>query len=170
MSQNVACITGAASGIGLALTKHLLGKHWKVIMADMNASQGERLSEELGDDTLFMRVDVSSWEDQAALFKKAFAWGGNRLDFFAANAGIADKQSFYEIAEDAGEDPKPLNTDVMRVDLDAVIQGLRLFMHYARRNQSPGGKCVITSSAAGLYPMDACPLYASAKHAVSHSS
>lgn len=111
-----------------------------------------------------MQTDVSKWEDQARLFKSVFEWGEKRLDLFVANAGIADVQSLYEVVD--AEDPSPLNTLTMTIDLEAVIQGTWLFLHYARRNKQPGGKVVITSSPAGLYPMDACPQYAAAKHAV----
>lgn len=34
MSERGAVITGAASGMGLALTKDLLAKGWRVVMAD----------------------------------------------------------------------------------------------------------------------------------------
>jgi 15-hydroxyprostaglandin dehydrogenase (NAD) len=34
--------------------------------------------------------------------------------------------------------------------LNAPIQGVWLFKHYARQNAIPGGKVIITSSAAGL--------------------
>lgn len=138
--------------MGLALTKHLLSKGWKVGMADVNAQEGKRLSSELGEDTIFKQTDVSSYEQQAALFSEVFEWGGNRLDFLAANAGIADRQSLYQENEDLDENgiPKPLNLKTMQVDLDAVIQGIWLFKYYARKNAKKGGKVVITSSAAGF--------------------
>lgn len=140
-----------------------------MVIADVNQKGGDALAHELGKDVLFVKTDVSSWSNQAALFKEAFAWGGHRLDFFAANAGIADRQSIYDVAKDTEADPMPLNLDAMKVNLDGVIQGIWLFIHYARRNKQPGGKVVITSSAAGLYPMDTCPQYSASKHAVSAS-
>jgi 15-hydroxyprostaglandin dehydrogenase (NAD) len=154
MTKPVAIVTGAASGIGLAVTKHLLRRGYRVVMADVNQREGERLSSELGSDTLFQRVDISVYEQQAALFATAFKWGGGRLDFFAANAGIDDRQSLYEKNETIEVDehgvPRPLNLKTMQVDLDAVIQGLWLFKYFARKKEKKGGKVVITSSAAGL--------------------
>ena len=137
------------------------------MLADINQSQGDVVAKELGDNVLFVKTDVSVWEEQAALFKKAFAWGCNRLDFFAANAGIADTQSIYEVTKDPEADPVPLRLNALDICLDGVIQGVWLFIHYARRNKCPGGKIAITSSAAGLYSMDTCPQYSAAKHAVS---
>ncbi|EOD46630.1 putative 15-hydroxyprostaglandin dehydrogenase (nad(+)) protein [Neofusicoccum parvum UCRNP2] len=166
MSKPVAIVTGAASGIGLAVSKHLLSKGYRVAMADVNAKEGERLASELGDDALFHQADVSVYAQQAALFQKAFAWGGGRLDFLAANAGIDDRQSLYETEESLDEDgiPKPLNLKTVEVDLVAVFQGVWLFKHFARKGPNPGGKVVITSSAAGFYPMDSNPQYCAAKH------
>ena len=151
-SKPVALVKGGASGIGLALTKHLLTNGYRVVMADINAERGAELSSELGPDTLFHRTDVSAYSDQVALFKHAFTWGGERLDFFAANAGIADQQNMYQSNEDLDEngDIQPLNLKAIEVDLEAVIQGIWLFKHYARRNAKPGGKVVITASMAGL--------------------
>lgn len=152
MSKPVAIVTGAASGMGLELTKHLISKGWKVGMADMNATEGERISKELGEDAFFKQTDVSVYKQQATLFAEVFRWGGNRLDFLAANAGIADKQSLYQTDEPLDEDgvPLPMNLKTMEVDLDAVLQGVWLFKHYARKNEKKGGKIAITSSAAGL--------------------
>ena len=61
-------ITGAASGIGLALTRHLLEKQWRVVMADINVDTGRNLESELGPDVLFIETDVSSWDSQVRLF------------------------------------------------------------------------------------------------------
>ena len=153
MSKKVAIVTGAASGIGLALTKHLLGQGWRVAMADTNATVGTQLAAELGEDACFVPTDVSVYSQQAELFARAFAWGGNRLDYLAANAGIDDKQSLYSRDEQLDEHGrlKEMNLVTFKVDLDAVVQGIWLFKYYARKNSSTkGGKIVITSSAAGL--------------------
>lgn len=121
-------------------------------MADVNVKEGERIASELGEDALFNKADVSVYAEQAGLFQKAFNWGGGRLDFLAANAGIDDRQSLYQAEESLDDDgiPKPLNLKTVEVDLLGVFQGLWLFKHYARKNANPGGKVVITSSAAGF--------------------
>jgi 15-hydroxyprostaglandin dehydrogenase (NAD) len=152
MSQPVGIVTGGASGIGLAITKHLLSRGYKVIIADLNSASGERLSSELGPNVLYHHTDVSSFTQQRALFSLAFKWGGNRLDFLAANAGIADRQSLYETEEKVDEDGLPLELDLktVQVILDAALQVIWLFKFYARKNKVPGGKIVITASAAGL--------------------
>lgn len=152
MSSPVAIVTGASSGIGLAITMHLLSRGFRVVMADVNAADGTRISAELGESTKFIQTNVAVYADQAVLFREAFKWGGNRLDFLAANAGIDDRQSLYEEDSEESEDgtPKELSLLTLRVNLDAVFQGIWLFKHYVRKNAIPGGKIVITSSAAGF--------------------
>lgn len=168
MSQPVAVITGASSGMGLAVTKHLVAKGWRVAMADIDRESGQKVATELGNQVLFFHTDVTSYPQQACLFEKAFSWGGGRLDLFAANAGIADTQFLHgsDYQYDENGLPLPLNLKALDVNLTAVIQGVWLFKHYARQNKIAGGKVVITSSCAGLYPMETNPIYTASKHAL----
>ena len=147
MSKPVASVTGGVSGIGLALTKHLLGKSYRVVMVDVNTKLGDQVQKQLGSSTMFHRTDVSIYEEQAVMFKTAFGWH-QRLDFFTANAGIADKQNMYDRNEEDDENGlvKPLNVKAMQADLDSILQAVWIFKYYARKNPRRGGKIVITSS------------------------
>lgn len=70
----------SASGIGLSLTKHLLGRGYKVGMCDVNAEAGNTLSADLGDDVVFIKCDVTEYEEQTEAFQQVWnKWG--RLDF-----------------------------------------------------------------------------------------
>ncbi|KAK9649881.1 hypothetical protein HCH54_004277 [Aspergillus fumigatus] len=133
MSQPVAVVTGASSGMGLAVTKHLVAKGWRVAMADIDADSGRKVAAEIGD-----------------------------------QAGIADTQFLYnnDYRYDENGLPLPVSLQTLDVNLTAVIQGVWLFKHYARRNKVAGGKVVITSSSAGLYPMESNPIYTASKHAL----
>jgi 15-hydroxyprostaglandin dehydrogenase (NAD) len=68
MSKQGAIVTGAASGVGLELTKHLLSKGWKVVTVDINQA-GEAISKDLGADVLWVETDISSWDAQVQLFE-----------------------------------------------------------------------------------------------------
>ncbi|EWC43847.1 hypothetical protein DRE_07291 [Drechslerella stenobrocha 248] len=167
-SSPVAIVTGAASGIGLGIATHLVAKGWHVVIADINSAGGEAVAQKLGPQAVFHLTDVSSWNSQLSLFKTAFAKFG-RLDFLAANAGIDDKKSIYEetTEELARDEPAQPYLKVIEVDLLAVIWGVKLASWYMRRNPGKkGGSIVITSSAAGLYPMATNPLYAACKAAL----
>lgn len=157
MSTPVAVVTGAGSGIGLAVATHLYSKGFRVVVAELNPASGAEAAKKLGENATFIQVDVASYFSQARLFKKAYEWGGNRLDFFHANAGVDDRQMINDGMEkeevDAEGLVKPLNTKTMQVNLESVIQGLWLFKYYVRRSKEAGGgkgKFVATSSAAGL--------------------
>jgi 15-hydroxyprostaglandin dehydrogenase (NAD) len=153
MSNPVAIVTGGASDIGEAVTRHLISKGYKVAVADINTHDGEQLAKELGPKVIFHHIDVSKCAKQASLFKKVFKWGGNRLDFLAANAGVDDRQNLFDplIELDSNGDQVPLDLTTIQVDLIAVIQGIWLFRNYVRQNKRPGGKDVIISSMAGFW-------------------
>jgi 15-hydroxyprostaglandin dehydrogenase (NAD) len=158
----VALITGAASGIGLALTRHFHAQGWSIALADLNVTAGERLAQELGPRTFFLRTDVSVWEDLAALFKETKRRFG-RLDYVAANAGVADMGSLYQRME--GEPQKP-NLKTIDIDLNGQIFCLTLAIYYFRLNEKKGGTVVFTSSSAGLYKFPTNPQYCAAKYGV----
>jgi NAD(P)-dependent dehydrogenase (short-subunit alcohol dehydrogenase family) len=158
----VAIITGAASGIGLALSRHFSEQGWQVALADVDVATGERAAQELGERAFFHKTDVSNWDDVATLFKETKRKFG-RVDYVAANAGVADLQSLYE--KQPGEPTKP-NLKTIDIDLIGPIYCLWLAAHYFRMNGEQGGSIVITSSSAGLYKFPTNPQYAAAKHGV----
>ncbi|KAK6342328.1 hypothetical protein TWF718_007731 [Orbilia javanica] len=163
--SKVAIITGGASGIGLATATDLTAKGWNVVIADINPQTGVAAATKIG--ATFHQTDVSSWDSQLDLFKTTFQKYG-RLDFFAANAGIDDKKSIYEETPEELEKDEPAEPFLKVIDVDfvAVVWGVKLASWYMRRNQKKGGVVVLTSSAAGLYPMVTNPLYAGCKAAL----
>lgn len=168
IDKKTALVTGGGAGIGYALTQHLLKKGYRVAIIDIDGDRASAAQNTLGDDVLGLRCDVSSWESSAAAFKKVFEWAG-AIDFFAANAGVAEKESLYALPDD--DEPQKPNLATIDVDLLGVFYGLKLYRHYVRKSKTGrGGKVVITSSMAGNYPMFVAPIYCAAKHGVSVSS
>ena len=166
----VAIVTGAASGIGLALTKHLIFKGYKVVMADLSPS-GDSIASSLPQTPhapTFFHTNVSSWGSQADLFAHAYSLTGS-IDFFAANAGIADREDVFEQFS-LDEEPKKPDLTTLDVDLVSVFHGLKLFVHYARKARREGRartrKMVATASMMGIYPFETNPQYCAAKHGV----
>ncbi len=89
LSDQIAVITGAARGIGLATTKILTGKGLKVVMVDRDTDELQAVSGPLGDKVLPLALDVSSPEQVAQIFTETEKNFG-RLDCLVNNAGVAD--------------------------------------------------------------------------------
>ncbi|EOD47080.1 putative 15-hydroxyprostaglandin dehydrogenase (nad(+)) protein [Neofusicoccum parvum UCRNP2] len=166
MSNPVAIVTGASSGIGLALTQHLLTKGHHVVLLDLNPPPASANLPPTT--TLFIRTDVSSWASQSAAFATAHAWR-QRLDIAALNAGIDDRDCiFHALAPSAAHPPTEPNLQTFAVNLLAVYTGIKLFAHYAALPSAakprPGGAVVVTASAACLHALPAVPQYTATKH------
>ena len=100
LEDRVAVVTGGGSGIGLATVRRFADEGAKVVIGDMDASSGESAAAEVGG--LFVRTDVTSAEDVAAMFKAAKdAYG--RIDIAFNNAGISppDDDSILDTGIDA---------------------------------------------------------------------
>lgn len=158
--------------VGLAVAEHLINQHgYRVAILDVDKDRAKRESDRLGSSNcLGLQVDVTNYDQQAQAFLQTFEWGGNRLDFFFANAGIGDTDSLYKdmsgIDEKTGL-PKPLDLRTVDVNLDAVIQGVHLARHFfAEKNNKPGGKILATSSVIGVYANHPMPLYSTSKYGV----
>lgn len=150
-SPKVAIITGGASGFGLAVTEALISKGWKVHIFDLNHDAGNAVALRLRN-TVFHKVDVTSWPSLSSAFDAAFRQEEGRLDFVFANAGILEKGDFYE-RRDVTHGPPPEPKDMsIEINLKGVIATSYLAQHYFRANRD-GGKgavLVMTSSIVGL--------------------
>ena len=100
LEGRVAVITGGASGIGLASARRLADEGAKVVIGDMDPTAGQAAAEEVGG--LFVRADVTSADDVAAMFKAAKDTYGS-IDVAFNNAGISppDDDSILETGIDA---------------------------------------------------------------------
>ncbi|EXJ61798.1 hypothetical protein A1O7_02228 [Cladophialophora yegresii CBS 114405] len=190
---------GGCSGIGLGLVRHLLSspsdqqqqqQQWRVVLADIRPEAYAAISATLDPARhTFIHTDVASWDSQASLFRRAYDWGGGKIDFFAANAGTAEREHITLgnplHAEDVDDEPTQPNMLCTQVNQIGVFYGLKLFVHYTRRTAkrlkggsaeaTSGGssdsgtfvpKMVITSSCSALYPFPVAPEYCATKHAV----
>ena len=85
--------------MGLAVSKLLHKKGWKVSILDMSTDAGNAVAQEL--DGIFTRTDVSSYESQAAAFEKTWETYG-RIDFGKTSVDsvcIATEHGFTSICE-----------------------------------------------------------------------
>jgi len=87
-AKTVALVTGGASGLGRATVERFVKNGAKVVMADLKTSKGEELSKSLGDNVVFVPVDVTSEADVKAALGIAKSKFG-RLDLTVNCAGTA---------------------------------------------------------------------------------
>jgi NAD(P)-dependent dehydrogenase (short-subunit alcohol dehydrogenase family) len=86
LTGKVAVVTGAAVGIGRALAGRLGAEGCVVVVADVDAANGARTAELVGDAGVFVPVDVRSADDLAAMTSFATdRFGG--LHILVNNAG-----------------------------------------------------------------------------------
>lgn len=155
----VAVVTGAASGIGLALSERFAGEGMRVVMADV---EGPALAEAAdllagrGAEVLPVRTDVSSDEQMDALRDRALeAFGAVHL--VCNNAGVSGLgRPMWEMSRRDWE-------WVLGVNLWGVINGVRAFMPVLLRQDA--AHVVNTASLAGVTTGILGP-YSVTKHAV----
>lgn len=140
--QKRAFITGAASGLGLAIGERLAPQGWKLFIADINAqrlAQAEQKLQALGAQTQSMVMDVTEYsaqEDAARSLQET--WGG--VDLVFNNAGIATAGAIDELTREDWE-------KTIDIDLWSVIYGCRIFTPMLKRQG--GGHIINTASSAG---------------------
>jgi len=82
-----AIITGGASGLGLAVARHLVAGGGQVTLFDVNEDNGQTAARELGDAARFVRTDVTSEDGVTASVAAAHAAMGG-LNVVMNCAGI----------------------------------------------------------------------------------
>jgi NAD(P)-dependent dehydrogenase (short-subunit alcohol dehydrogenase family) len=150
-----ALVTGAASGIGLALCRGLKSAGAEPILIDVDDRAGQQAADRL--DARFFHCDVSDpaeWEQTSRRIEQVFGGG---IDVACLNAGVRCRQRLIDQL-DRGE-----LTRVTGVNIGGVVFGIQ---HAVRLMAARGGTIVVTASIAGLRPTDADPIYSMTKHAV----
>ena len=88
LSDIRAVVTGGVSGLGLAVTEHLVANGARVVMFDVNDDKGATAVSSLGEDKVrYVRTDVTSEEGVVASVDTAKAFLGG-LDVLVNCAGI----------------------------------------------------------------------------------
>jgi NAD(P)-dependent dehydrogenase (short-subunit alcohol dehydrogenase family) len=163
LAGKVAFVTGAGSGIGLALSAALADAGMRVVLADLRqdhlAEAMEQLRTRALDDKVHpIAVDVTDRRGLIAAADEAERVFGT-VQVLVNNAGIGIEVPF--------SDASPEDWDLgLAVNLGGVINGLHTFLPRMRAN-GRGGHVVNTASLAALVTMPAyLAIYATSKAAV----
>jgi NAD(P)-dependent dehydrogenase (short-subunit alcohol dehydrogenase family) len=160
LSGRVAVVTGAASGIGLAVSEALVAEGMSVVMADVNDEslrlQASRLAESKAV-VVPMTVDVSDPDALDAVGHAVVAEFG-ALHIAVNNAGIVNRGFSWELSLE--EWHRVLNTNLW-----GVIHGVRSFVPLILATGDEGHVVNVASMAAVL-ALDRLGPYTVAKHGV----
>ena len=102
LEGKVAVITGAASGIGRASAQLFVEEGARVVISDVMEDKGNSLAEELGENAVFLRADVSQEDDVKSAVDLAVEIG--RLDCMFNNAGIGGASGPIDLIPSFGFD------------------------------------------------------------------
>ena len=146
LGGKVAIVTGAAAGIGRAVSEALAAQGAEVVLADVDAAAGERAAQEVGG--RFVRADVLADDDLRSL-----VGGAEALAILVNNAGGAPGPHYPQAPpEHWGR------------TLDLNLRSVMVATQLALETMDRGGAIVNVASMAGygLFPHGA-PEYAAAK-------
>lgn len=148
-----------ASGFGLAVAKALASRGvWETHLLDLNAEAGKAAAAKVPN-SQFHEVNVTSYRVLSTIFDEIFKSSGS-IDFVFANAGIVERDNFYEQwPTDNGPPPEPNQLSV-DINLKSVINTTYLAQHYFRASPHRGREAVLvmTSSSGGVVRSYLCQL------------
>jgi NAD(P)-dependent dehydrogenase (short-subunit alcohol dehydrogenase family) len=160
LSNRVALVTGAATGMGEATARCRAEEGARVVVADVDVEGGEATAarvREAGGEAVFVRADVAVEDDVAALVEACIAAFG-ALDCAVNNAAL-----------------RPDHRPVMEADLDEFdriiavnLRGVLACMkHEARCMRARGGGAIVNiGSTSAFRPQAGSAAYVAAKHGV----
>ena len=158
--NQVALVTGAASGMGLATARAFAEAGASVVLADIDADTAQRAAKDLvaaGHQAIGVACDVTDEQQAAAMVERAVATFG-RLDMAFNNAGIQAPPS--DAADETAENFDRVNA----VNLRGIWTAQK---HELRQMRAQGSGAIVNcSSLGGLVGLPERAAYHASKHAV----
>ena len=156
--QNV-IVTGAASGLGLELTKQLLNEGANVAAVDINSENLEKLKQELNNSNLKTYVVDMGNSDSIKKFREDYKQDYSDVDIIINNAGII--QPFVKVDS---LDDDTINK-VMNVNFFGPLNLIRYFMEDLTKDTKEQ-YIVNVASMGGFFPFPGQTIYGASKAAL----
>ncbi len=160
LDNKVAVITGAGSGIGLAMARRFASEGARLVVGDWNAERLDAAIKEIklsGGTIVGAQGDIAHQPTAEALVDLATSTYG-RIDVLVNNAGVADyRQGVGELTNDIWR-------RVMAINLDGPMFTMRRAV--PRMVEQGAGAIVNVASVSGLGGGAAGAAYTAAKHAL----
>jgi NAD(P)-dependent dehydrogenase (short-subunit alcohol dehydrogenase family) len=162
LKDRIVLVTGAARGIGEAVSRLCAREGARIVVTDIDDAGGEAVVAGLETRAIYRRLDVrreSDWESVVTEVLETFG----HLDVLVNNAGVTGFEN-----GPVPHDPEHATLDdwhaVHATNLDGVFLGCKHGIRAMRR--TGGGSIVNISSRSGLVGIPAAAAYASSKAAV----
>jgi 3-oxoacyl-[acyl-carrier protein] reductase len=156
LRDKIALVTGAASGFGAGIAKRFAEEGAKVILADINETDGPTVAAEIGEAATFVTCDVTSAADWKAATQEAVDAHG-RLDIVVNNAGYTHlNRPMLDVDEAEFDLVYAVNVKSLYLSAQAAVPIFRA---------QGGGQFLNIASTAGVRPRPGLVWYNSSKSA-----
>jgi len=165
LSNKIALVSGSARGIGQSIVELFHKEGAIVIVSDIRDAEGESIAEKLGENAVYLHLDVGNEADWISASKYITEKYG-RLDILVNNAGIT---GFLESDGPWDAEKSDLGSweEVHRVNSTGVMLGCKYAIKLMKEN---GGSIVNISSRSGIVGIPGAVAYAASKAAVRNHS
>jgi NAD(P)-dependent dehydrogenase (short-subunit alcohol dehydrogenase family) len=165
LQNSVAIVTGGASGLGLASAQRLIAGGARVLLVDLERSNGAEVARDLGHGTRFVAANVADGPSMETAVAEAETMGAVRILVHCAGRGgsarVVDKEGA----------PMPLAqfAEIINVNLVGSFNAVRCAaaaMSKAEPIEGERGICIMTASIAGYEGQIGQTPYAASKAGV----
>ena len=155
-------VTGASSGIGLALAKLLVRRPYRLILTSRSASlpRFAQAGIQEGADCWIRPLDVTNQSEREQLIEEV-EWGWGGVDVLVNNAGL----SYRAVVEHVSESERILQMDV---NFFSPMELTRLVLPGMRKRRY--GRILNVSSVGGMMAMPTMSMYSASKFALEGAS
>lgn len=166
LEETVAVVTGGASGLGEAAVREIVKRGGQATIVDLNEELGNALSDELGENALFVKADVCN-EDQVAAVMDETVQKFGKVSAALSFAGIAI--AMKTLGKDG---PHPLSQfqKVIDINLIGTFNVSRLASERMQKNTANDdgelGVIINTASVAAFDGQKGQPAYSASKAGV----